>query len=245
MLRILSFIDESGGQELTLPVTPPSYQWRCMGRVESVRLDQLGEINLPAGRRMGEGTLEDVLLPAQIYPFCVPGVSADPAGYLRTLEGWCRDGTRLRWIVSGTSVNLPVLLESVTSEEKGGTNDLYVTLSLKEWRKPEAPAVPAASGGAACASRDTQTGASSAKTYTVQKGDCLWNIAQKYYGSGGEYKRLAAANPFIKNPNLIYPGQVLTIPAAKNLPSPEPDAPSTALAESTKTIWDGARWTLQ
>lgn len=245
MLRILSFIDEAGGTELVLPVTPPAYEWRCSGRVESVRLDQLGEINLPAGQRMGEGVLNDVLLPARLYPFCAPGASADPAGYLRTLEGWCRNGARLRWIVSGTSVNVPVLIESITQGERDGTNDVYISLSMKEWRRPEAPAVPSASGGTGLAARDARSGAASARTYTVEKGDCLWSIAKKYYGDGAEYKKLAGANPFITNPNLIYPGQVLTIPAEKNLPAAGTDAPGTALAESTKTVWDGTGWAIQ
>lgn len=243
MLRVISFLDESGGGELTLPVTPPAYSWRCAGLVETVRLDQLGEINLPGGRRMGDCTLNDILLPARLYPFCVPGASADPAGYLRTLEGWCLSGTRLRWIVSGTSVNVPVLIESVTGGEEDGTNDLHVSITLKEWRRPEVPAVPSASG-TACAARDAQTGACAARTYVVEKGDCLWAIAQRYYGDGSQYKRLAAANPEIKNPNLIYPGQVLSVPAAQGLPAAAPDAPSAALAEDIKTTWDGNAWHL-
>lgn len=56
--------------------------------------------------------------------------------------------------------------------------------------------------------------ASSAKRkYTVKKGDCLWNIAKKYYGSGAQYTKIYNANKDkIKNPNLIYVGQVFIIP---------------------------------
>lgn len=236
MLRIISFIDEAGGTELTLPVTPPGYQWRCAGRVETVRLDQIGEINLPGGRRMGECTLENVMLPARLYPFCVPGALADPGHYLRILENWCGGGSRLRWIVSGTGLNVPVLIESIRQGERDGTNDLYLDIALKEWRKPEAPA--AAVRGASLMARDARTGASAAKTYTVQKGDCLWSIARRFYGNGSQYTRLAAANPFIKNPNLIYPGQVLTVPAEKNLPAAADASASAALAEATKTVWE-------
>lgn len=53
--------------------------------------------------------------------------------------------------------------------------------------------------------------ASSKATYTVVRGDCLWRIAQRYYGDGSKYPRIAQANG-IRNPNLIFPGQVLTIP---------------------------------
>jgi len=53
-----------------------------------------------------------------------------------------------------------------------------------------------------------------AKTYTVKKGDCLWNIAKQLYGSGADYSKIYEANKGTvgSNPNLIYPGQVLTIP---------------------------------
>lgn len=48
-----------------------------------------------------------------------------------------------------------------------------------------------------------------ATTYTVVPGDSMWKIAVKYQVGLSE---LASANPSIKNPSLIYPGQVLTIP---------------------------------
>ena len=55
--------------------------------------------------------------------------------------------------------------------------------------------------------------ASSGKTYTVKSGDCLWKIAKQFYGNGAQYTKIYNANTDkIKNPNLIYPGQVLTIP---------------------------------
>lgn len=49
-----------------------------------------------------------------------------------------------------------------------------------------------------------------AHTYTVKKGDCLWNIAKMVYGSGTWCYELAERNN-IKYPDLIYPGQVLEI----------------------------------
>ena len=50
----------------------------------------------------------------------------------------------------------------------------------------------------------------SAATYhTVVKGDTMWRIANKYEVGLGEIK---SANTHVRNPDLIYPGQVLTIP---------------------------------
>lgn len=239
--RIMSFVDESAGKELVLPVTPAKYTWRHANRIETVRLDQLGEVNLYGGARMGECTLEDVLFPARQYPFCVTGARADPWGYLYDLESWSDKGARLRWIVSGTGINIPVLIETVSFGERDGSNDVYADIVLRQWRRPEAP-VLAVSGGGAETPRESGGGAASAKTYTVVKGDCLWSIARRFYGSGADYKKLAAANPIIKNPNLIYPGQVLTIPPADGLPGANPDCASVALAGSIDSAWDGAGW---
>lgn len=52
-----------------------------------------------------------------------------------------------------------------------------------------------------------------AKTYTVKSGDTLWGIAKTYYGDGSQYVKIYNANKStMSNPNVLYVGQVLTIP---------------------------------
>lgn len=49
--------------------------------------------------------------------------------------------------------------------------------------------------------------------YRVKEGDCLWFIARAYLGRGREWRSIYAANrDQIRDPDLIYPGQVFTIP---------------------------------
>jgi LysM repeat protein len=50
-----------------------------------------------------------------------------------------------------------------------------------------------------------------ARTYTVESGDTLWAISERFYGDGNKYQAIADASG-VANPDLIYPGQVLTIP---------------------------------
>jgi len=51
------------------------------------------------------------------------------------------------------------------------------------------------------------------QTYEVQSGDTLSAIAKKQYGDAGAYNRIFQANqPMLKDPDDIYPGQVLIIP---------------------------------
>ena len=52
-------------------------------------------------------------------------------------------------------------------------------------------------------------GASAATTHTVVRGDTMWKIAVRYEVGLSEIK---SANPHIKNPDLIYPGDVLNSP---------------------------------
>jgi nucleoid-associated protein YgaU len=49
--------------------------------------------------------------------------------------------------------------------------------------------------------------------YTVKKGDYLSKIAKEVYGNANKYPIIFEANkPMLKDPDLIYPGQVLIIP---------------------------------
>lgn len=52
-----------------------------------------------------------------------------------------------------------------------------------------------------------------AQMHTVVSGDTLSKIAKKYYGDAGKYPVIFEANkPMLKDPDKIYPGQVLRIP---------------------------------
>jgi len=77
-----------------------------------------------------------------------------------------------------------------------------------------------ASGPGSADFSDVSGGASSTapaagQTYTVKSGDSLSKIAKHIYGDGNKWHRIYEANrDKIKNPDLIHPGQELTIPDA-------------------------------
>ena len=50
--------------------------------------------------------------------------------------------------------------------------------------------------------------------YEIQSGDSLWKIAKQFYGSGTKHEAIFEANrEVIQDPNLIFPGQKIRIPA--------------------------------
>ena len=53
------------------------------------------------------------------------------------------------------------------------------------------------------------------RVYVVEKGDTLYGIAGKFYGNGMKYPQLFEANrEVIQDPDRIYPGQSIRIPAS-------------------------------
>lgn len=100
-----------------------------------------------------------------------------------------------------------------TDNEEDETDELQIQVHDRDsvWmEKWLSAAIEAASSTTAAAS----TG-SSASSYTVVKGDTLSGIAAKY---GTTYQKLAEENG-IKNPNLIFPGQVIKIPGTDSAAS--------------------------
>jgi LysM repeat protein len=75
--------------------------------------------------------------------------------------------------------------------------------------EPQAEAAPAAEE--AHAEEAAAHPEPAARTYTVESGDTLWAIAERFYGDGSKYQVIADASG-ISNPDLIHPGEVLTIP---------------------------------
>ena len=54
------------------------------------------------------------------------------------------------------------------------------------------------------------------QTYTVQKGDTLWKISRKFYGSGKEWRKIFQANQdTMSNPDKLKAGIEIRIPAAQ------------------------------
>jgi nucleoid-associated protein YgaU len=50
-------------------------------------------------------------------------------------------------------------------------------------------------------------------TTTVSRGDSLWRISRLTYGAGTRYAFIYRVNrKQIRNPNLIYPGQIFVLP---------------------------------
>lgn len=88
-----------------------------------------------------------------------------------------------------------------------------------------AAATPATQPATSAAATPAQSrGAAATREYVVKPGNSLWRIAHEIYGAGIRYLGIYSANSDkIRDPDLIYPGQVLKLPK-KPEPPPAPTA---------------------
>lgn len=150
------------------------------------------------------------------YPFVLKsGMSAER--YVSRMKSMFNAESPVRFIITGdgVNINLRCSLENFKyTKPFGEVEDYYYTLSLMEYRPYSAKRIvvkPNANPKQPAPSRPEDNKAPG--SHTVVAGDCLWALAQKYYGDGSRYKEIWEANKSIcSNPNLIYPGQVFVIP---------------------------------
>lgn len=214
-----------------LPIAPSKLSIKINNANETITMINDGEINIL--KKAGLTDIEfECSIPQVQYPYAVYKSGFKSAdfflGYFETLKTGNRP---FQFIVcrrkpTGSGLfdtNIKVSMEDykITEDAKNGF-DLTVKINLKQWKDYGTKTVSISSGaGGIQASVEPQREASTSpapaetQTYTVIKGDCLWNIAKKFYGSGSKYTVIYNANQSVigGNPNRIYPGQVLTIPA--------------------------------
>ena len=204
------WIQQDNNGALQLPVKPTEFSVTVAHRNTVVNVIKLGDINL-----MGKTGLREIpissFFPAKDYNFSNNSGRKDPIACVNQLESWRNSGKPIRVIITDL-LNMEATIESFVWGERDATGDIYYTLALKEYKKIKTKTVT--SNVATETTRETKAPeSSSGKTYTVKSGDSLWSIAKRFYGNGAQYPKIYEANKDkIKNPNLIYAGQVLTIP---------------------------------
>ena len=208
----------AGGREIDIPVLPEKLKVTSPGNNDTATVLVLGDILIL--RKKGLRTVAwDSFFPVNDAPF-VTGRITDPVEIVKAIQKARDSLDPVRFLITGTDLDINVRMgvETFDYEERAGElGDFYYSIKLSEWKdySPRRIVLPPEPAKPAQAKEPERTGKpSKQKTYTVKAGDCLWNIAKKFYGKGSDYTKIYNANKGTigSNPNLIYPGQVFTIP---------------------------------
>ena len=158
----------------------------------------------------GESRREDAV-EKHLASYGINGVKAEVDGNVVTLTGSVADAaTREKAVLAAGNVSGIERVDDRLTVTKAGADFSNV--------RSTASTVPAsgagASGSAAHASAGSGGDGWTSKTYTVQSGDTLSKISKEFYGDANKYNQIFEANkPMLSDPDKIYPGQVLRIPA--------------------------------
>ena len=208
---------------LLMPVTPGRIQFRYRGGNSRTALLDGGEVT---HLRAGEGVEAafTLSLPRRSYPFArYERGFQEPEVFLERFLELRQERRPFRFICARVApngrllsdTNLRVSLEGLEVKECAEDgDDLTVAVTLREYREFSATKVVVDQQRVVVEgpARETDNRPVYA-THTVVRGDNLWNIARRHLGSGPRYREIFELNrDQIRNPNLIFPGQVLRLP---------------------------------
>ncbi len=214
-----------------LPIAPPSMKTKINNQNDTITLLNGEEINIIKSPGLTEVTFT-ALLPNSQYPFAIyeGGTVQNAQYYLDLFQNLKLSQKPFLFLVIRTDDKGNIAyqgsvdkdketyysLEEYTIEESAEEYgiDCGVEITLKQYR-PYTTAtgkIQTEYNGQSVVlekQRDT-TGKQTPKTYTVKKGDTLYNICKKELGDGSKYKEIAQKNN-IYNPNVLQIGQIIRL----------------------------------
>lgn len=190
--------------EILLPVAPEKVSTKISGKNKTVTLINDGEINLLKFPGLAEYKFK-ALLPNTRYPFAQYLDGYHPGGYyLDALEQLITGGKPFRFRIlryhGGGQIDwqtdTKASLEDYTVEEDAENGvDFLADIQLKRYRSWGTKVIQIKGGNATeKPQRDPEPVKPKNKEYTIQNGDTLWGIAQKFLGDGMKYHAVYTAN---------------------------------------------------
>ena len=206
---------------LRLPSLPEAIFCSCGAKFAEYNILDKGPVIKPSGEDISEYRFEGTFYgSARKNEPWIRGAYVHPKIIQTYFSVWKKFGVRLRLLITETPINNYVYLTNFEFKYSGAYGDYTYTVTFKDAKsievttskvqqtQPVKREVPAPS-----------------KTYTVVRGDTLWDIARKFYGSGAQYPKIYNANKDIiestakrygkrssENGHWIYPQTSLVIP---------------------------------
>ena len=214
--RYQMWITFNGEQEkIQLPVLPEKVKITMGTNDQSVDVAGLGEILIAQNRKATEFSFSS-FFPAAAVPGIAVQYVTKPTALRDKLIEWKNSDKPVHLIITGLDIDVYCrITKFVPSEAGGDVGTVNYDITFKEYREPKVRQVKVEiSTKTATVQQNTARtdNTTPAQTDTVKAGDCLWNIAKKLLGNGALYTQIYNLNKnIIKNPNLIYAGQVLRI----------------------------------
>ena len=203
--RTILIWHNNGEQQFSFTVNPEMLTVSRPNCNRVMRLALGGTVNLWGGRGLREVRFS-TFLPAEHSPFFEGLTGAD---VLAMLKSWQDSGDPVRLIISDTDINDAFLIEDVSETLREGDGDVTLTLALREYKFAQ-PGGVSVSPTASAAGEERTDERVMPDTWTVKRGDTLWDIACELYGDGTKWRGIAEKNG-ITDPRTLQIGRVLAL----------------------------------
>lgn len=228
MAEMVYITELDTGTRIALPLPPEAVKCKAAGKFITYNIINVGEVKLPNGEKLTKFSWSGRLPGASMRHMRMVSASdwRSPKEIQSIFSSWRNSGKKLRLLVTGTTINHNVYLDDYTVDNSkldtveysisfSVAKDIIVYTTTELNIKNTTKKTTTATTNDRAASSEAATSSPQKTTYTVKPGDCLWNIARKFLGNGSRYMEIYEANKAIigSNPNLIYEGQIFTIPS--------------------------------
>lgn len=234
-----NFYFSDGGDVLTFPITPGELTIKVGSNNKVVTLIREGDINILKSPSLTEIEFE-ARFPMRKYPYSREYSAFQ--NYFDKFKDLKENKKPFRFIVAREMMkggrtwdtNILVALEEFEiNEDADEGDDVLITFNLKQYKEYGVKQLPASSiktttSTSSITRPNTNAPSSNNKSssYTIKNGDCLWNIAKKFYGDGSKWTKIYNVNKSAieadakkhgksssSNGHWVWAGLKLTIPA--------------------------------
>ncbi|APC83140.1 LysM peptidoglycan-binding domain-containing protein [Clostridium botulinum] len=211
-----------GEEGFILPVLPEKVEFDEDGDNKIYDIINLGEINTINKPKLTEISFES-FFPKHKGPYVSSEQLFEPSFYIGKIREWRDKKQKIRFIFTGSPLEINDLftVENFKPYEEGGeVGDVHYSIELKRYKNYAAKKVVIVNkkdsnkkAVKTSSNPPRPSNTNKPKTHTVSGNDTLWHISKKYLGDGNKWPQIYNLNKDkIKNPNLIYTGQVLRLP---------------------------------